>query len=87
MNRYTHAGAWTLVAVCVAFLLSALGPNLDAHDAEKARPHREPSPRERFERAAQAICGDNAAWEEVAPGQIQCFTHRGHKTALVRLGD
>jgi hypothetical protein len=61
----------TLIA---AFALGAFGPSLDA--APQAT-----TAHDRMRSAAQKMCGsENAAWEEVAPGQIQCFTHRGAKT-------
>jgi hypothetical protein len=36
----------------------------------------------RFERAAQAVCGENAGWQLRADGAVQCFTKRGHKTIV-----
>ena len=39
----------------------------------------------RFEAAAQAMCGENAAWKLLADGSVQCFTHRGFKTKKVTL--
>lgn len=65
--------ALTLLA---AFTLGAFGPALDAAPAVKpATEH------DRMRAAARSMCGsENAAWEEVAPGVVQCFTHRGAKT-------
>lgn len=64
--------ALTLLA---AFALGAFGPSLDA------APATEPAAHDRMRAAAQQMCGsENAAWEEVAPGVVQCFTHRGAKT-------
>ena len=37
----------------------------------------------RFERAAQAACGENAGWQLRADGAVQCLTKRGHRTAVV----
>lgn len=34
----------------------------------------------RFERAAQSLCGQNAAWVLVSDTEIQCRTHQGIKT-------
>lgn len=63
------------LTLLAAFVLGAFGPALDAAPAPTPTAH------DRMRAAAQAICGsENAAWEEVAPGQIQCFTHRGAKT-------
>ena len=33
----------------------------------------------RFNRAAQAVCGINGAWERIDAFTVQCFTHRGDK--------
>jgi len=69
--------ALTLLA---AFVLGAFGPSLDAAPAVKP-----PTANDRMRAAAQAMCGsENSAWQEVAPGQIQCFTHRGAKTIKTR---
>lgn len=63
------------ITLLLAFALGAFGPALDA------APATEPTAHDRMRAAAQAMCGsENAAWEEVAPGQIQCFTKRGAKT-------
>ena len=62
------------ITLLLAFALGAFGPSLDA--AQQA-----PTAHDRMRAAAQAMCGsENAAWEEVAPGVVQCFTHRGAKT-------
>jgi len=73
MKLWLQAVALTLLA---AFTLGAFGPALDAAPAVKpATEH------DRMRAAAQAMCGsENAAWEEIAPGVVQCFTHRGAKT-------
>lgn len=63
-----------VLSLVLAFTLGAFGPSLDA--APQA-----PTAHDRMRAAAQAMCGsENAAWQEVAPGQIQCFTKRGAKT-------
>ena len=36
--------------------------------------------RTRFERAAQEMCGIQAAWADLGNGVIQCLTHHGRKT-------
>ena len=77
MKLWLQAVALTLLA---AFVLGAFGPALDAAPAVKpATEH------DRMRAAAQAMCGsENAAWQEVAPGQIQCFTTGGRKTRKTR---
>jgi hypothetical protein len=37
----------------------------------------------RFERAAQAACGENAGWQLREDGAVQCLTKRGHRTTVV----
>ena len=67
------------LALLAAFVLGAFGPALDAAPAP------EPTAHDRMRAAAQAMCGsENAAWQEVAPGQIQCFTTGGRKTRKTR---
>ena len=40
----------------------------------------------RFARAAQAVCGPNAAWSETThKGQIVCKTKQGHKTITAQV--
>ena len=63
--------ALTLLA---AFALGAFGPALDAAPAPAPTAH------DRMRAAAQQMCGsENAAWQEVSPGVIQCFTTGGRK--------
>ena len=62
------------LALLAAFVLGAFGPALDAAPAP------EPTAHDRMRAAAQAMCGsENAAWQEVSPGVIQCFTTGGRK--------
>lgn len=87
-----HAINWTL-AVAVSLVLSTAylldGPSdhqaaIDAAADAKAT-QREQAALERFERAAQAMCGDNAGWTKLENGAVQCFTKRGHATQKVQL--
>lgn len=67
------------ITLLLAFALGAFGPALDA------APATEPTAHDRMRNAARQMCGsENAAWEEVAPGVVQCFTHRGAKTIKTR---
>lgn len=67
-----------VLSLVLAFTLGAFGPSLDA--APQA-----PTAHDRMRNAARQMCGsENAAWEEVAPGVVQCFTHRGSKTIKTR---
>lgn len=71
-----------------AFLLSYVGPRMDEIDAshrDAVAAEKQAAARGRFERAAQAMCGENAGWRELGDGAVQCYTHRGHKTMKVSL--
>ena len=62
------------LALLAAFVLGAFGPALDA------APTPAPTAQDRMRAAAQAMCGsENSAWQEVAPGQIQCYSTSGRK--------
>ena len=64
-----------VLSLLLAFTLGAFGPTLDVAPTPKPTAH------DRMRSAAQKMCGsENAAWQEVAPGVVQCFTHRGAKT-------
>ena len=87
-----HAINWTL-AVAVAAVLSTAylldGPSdhqaaMDAAADAKAT-QREQAQQARFERAAQAMCGENAGWARLENGAVQCFTKTGRKTQKVQL--
>lgn len=63
------------LALLAAFVLGAFGPALDAAPAVKP-----PTAHDRMRAAAQQMCGsENAAWEEIAPGVIQCYSTGGRK--------
>ena len=87
-----HAINWTL-AVAVAVVLSTAylldGPSdhqaaMDAAADAKAT-QAEQRAQARFERAAQAMCGENSGWTKLENGSVQCFTKTGHKTQKVKL--
>ena len=87
-----HAINWML-AVATALVLSTAylldGPSdyqaaIDAAADAKAT-QREQAALARFEKAAQAMCGDNAGWTQLENGAVQCLTKRGHKTQKVQL--
>lgn len=74
--------------VCFAVLLSYVGPRMEEIDAshrDAVAAEKQAAARVRFERAAQAMCGENAGWRELADGAVQCYTHRGHPTRRVSL--
>ena len=87
-----HAINWTL-AVLTALVLSTAylldGPSdhqaaIDAAADAKAT-QREQAQQARFEKAAQAMCGDNAGWAKLENGAVQCFNKTGRKTQKVQL--
>lgn len=87
-----HAINYAL-AVAVAVVLSTAylldGPSdhqaaMDAAADAKAT-QREKAQQERFEKAAQSMCGSNAGWQLLENGTVQCFTKRGYKTQKVQL--
>lgn len=87
-----HAINWTM-AVAVALVLSTAylldGPSdhqaaIDAAADVKAT-QREQAALARFEKAAQAMCGENSGWTKLENGAVQCFTKTGRKTQKVQL--
>jgi hypothetical protein len=87
-----HAINWTLAALTAlvlstAYLLDGPGDHQAAIDAasDAKATQSEKRAQARFERAAQAMCGENAGWTQLENGAVQCFTKRGHKTQKVQL--
>lgn len=89
-------GRTLLLAAAMAGALAVLGPWLDgvhiedhssevqqARDLEDAQ--RAAEARQRFERAAQRLCGPQSAWREVAHDSIECTARRGLRAAIVHL--
>lgn len=75
-------------AVCFALALAYVGPRLDEATAvheDAISAQQAAQQRERFERAAQAMCGENAGWRELDDGRVQCATKRGHKTIVAKV--
>lgn len=70
--------------VALAGAMSVGGPALDEFDALKDA-QQSAARRDRFERAAQAMCGENAGWRELDDGRVACFTKRGHKTMVAEV--
>lgn len=82
--NYTLAGLMALV-LSTAYLLD--GPS-DIEAARATAAARDDGisralAAQRFERLAQQACGENAGWQLLASGAVQCTTKRGHKTAVV----
>lgn len=91
-HRLINIGLALVSALLFAAVLSAshlLGPDdietehLQVRDLQAAQ--RQAQRQARFEKAAQQACGDNAGFIELSDGAVQCFTHRGYRTAKVAL--
>jgi hypothetical protein len=81
----------TLIAVAMVTALCWLGPSLDDHsdewnqavylqDAINAA-----IAQEKFALAAQALCGPQAAWQQLNDGSVQCRTKNGRPTITVQV--
>ena len=87
-----HSINWTLAVAMAAVLSTAYlldGPSdhqaaIDAAADVKAT-QREQAALARFEKAAQAMCGENSGWTKLENGAVQCFTKTGRKTQKVQL--
>ena len=87
-----HAINWTLAALAALVLSTAYlldGPSdiqaaIDTAADAKAT-QAEQKAQARFEKAAQAMCGENAGWTQLENGSVQCFTKTGRKTQKVQL--
>lgn len=93
-HPWTTATSWAtsiLLAALIAVLLSWAGPALDDHSGEWAQAAdlqtaiNTAVARQRFEAAAQQICGPQAAWQELPDGSVQCKTKYGRPTITVRV--
>lgn len=81
----------TITVLAMLLLLGWAGPALDDHSAEfdtaadiEAAQH-QASAQARYDAAVQRLCGQNAAYMELADGEIQCKTKRGTPTRRVTL--
>ena len=83
-----------ILTAAMAFVLSALGPYLDGvtlddHGAEVDQAknledaQRAAVVRQRFEKAAQRLCGPQSAWREISQGVIECKARRGLPSTTV----
>lgn len=82
--------AW-LAGITVALLIAAsINLDIDDHSAEVAQAadiehaHQAAAARQRFARAAQAMCGPQSPWSEPAPGVVQCHNKHGRKTVIAQ---
>lgn len=76
--------AVNLVAVlALGIAMSYVGPSMDEDSMPAQQARAEQQQAERFAKAAQEICGPNAAWVEQDDGSIRCYLHNGKKTNTV----
>jgi hypothetical protein len=81
----------TLIAVAMVAALCWLGPTLDDHSAEFDQAVDLQAAilasieQGKFDRAAQAVCGPQSPWVQIADGSVQCSTKHGRPTILVRV--
>jgi hypothetical protein len=89
MNHVINWGlaALTALVLSTAYLLDGPSDHQAAIDAaaDAKATQREQAALARFEKAAQAMCGENSGWTQLANGSVQCLTKRGHKTQKVNL--
>ena len=71
MNYITTAALALLAAVVMGVL--PISPIMAYHDTQDLKRQ------SRFERAAQQMCGPNAAWTQIDDTVIQCMLHTGKK--------
>lgn len=84
MNSLINA----LLLVGFAIVLSVVGPALDDNSKEHTvakEAIEQQKKTQRFEKAAQAVCGVNAAFTDLGDGVIQCLTKRGKPTIKTSL--
>ena len=88
-----RATPWILASLLVA-ALAGLGPALDGiddHSAEWAQADdlqaaiNRAIAEQRFAKAAQDMCGPQAAWQQLADGSVQCRTKHGRPTITVQV--
>ena len=83
----THRILNTLLAIFVIGAWLYLAANFDAETEQGDTRHQAGLAEDmRFARAAQAVCGPNAAWSETThKGQIVCKTKHGHRTMTAQV--
>lgn len=79
------------LATVLAITIGWFGPAIDDHSAERAQAadieaaQKQAGAAQRFERAAQRICGPQAAWDLLPDGSVQCRTKHGAKTITAQV--
>lgn len=81
----------TALALAAVVLLCWFGPSLDDHSDEYAQAVtlqdaiNESIRQQKFAVAAQAVCGPQAAWQQLQDGSVQCRTKYGNPTITVQV--
>ena len=85
-RRMTNIALAVINVILVAGVLST-SHLLDGDTGHAPAPRQDSSAAQaRFARAAQALCGgENAAWDLLDDGSVQCRTKRGHKTVTAQV--
>lgn len=89
-------GRTLALTALMAGALAVLGPWLDgvtlddhSHEVQQAKDledaQRAAQARQRFERAAQTLCGPQSAWREVDHNSIECTARRGLRSVVLQL--
>lgn len=80
-----------LLSFSLIVALCWFGPSIDDHSAENDQAAdlqyaiNEAIRQERFDKAAQALCGPQSPWVQTADGSVQCSTRYGKPTITVRV--
>ena len=74
-------------AVILALTIGALGISLDdmSETDTEADARKDVQQQLKFERAAQAMCGPQAAFADLGNGVVQCLQHNGKRAAKVAI--
>lgn len=72
-----------VAVVALSVAMSYVGPSMDEANTPAQQARTDQQQALRFAKAAQEICGPNAAWVEQEDGSIRCYLHNGKKTATV----
>lgn len=81
----------TALALAALLLLCWVGPSLDDHSAEWDQAVtlqdaiNAAIAQEKFAVAAQAVCGPQAAWQQLQDGSVMCRTKHGRPTITVQV--
>ena len=84
MNTFINA----LLLVGMAIALSFVWPEMEDHHAENEQAKqalKDLRMQERFETAAQDVCGPNATWIDLGDNAIQCLSKHAKKTVKVQM--